>query len=123
MNTITAVGAASCLIEAGYAPTKKTGIYLLIKDDSIVYIGQSKHMLMRICQHAAYSDWFDRYLLIEFPHAKLDDAEGALIRHLQPARNRNVRGYMHCPYDAGNDAEILEFVLPLISGLYSSVTK
>ena len=62
------------------------GVYFLVKDDEIIYVGQSRTVLTRIHTHKADKD-FDSAYLLPTPGYMLDMVEGALIRHLSPRLN------------------------------------
>ena len=97
----------------------KVGVYLLIMEDEIVYVGSSTNIDSRISQHARearepqYSITpkpFERVLWYPIPGSLLDVYEGAFIRGLTPRLN------MRAPRYLGHDNEILEgFGLPALS--------
>lgn len=96
---------------AEYAPpTQRVGIYLLVSDGEIVYVGSSTDVDTRIATHyreARLADQetrkvFDRALWYPRPESVLAHYEGALIRALRPKYNaRAPRGGVH-------DAEIID---------------
>ena len=81
-------------------PVRESGVYLLILDGRIRYVGQSKFLQMRLTQHVE-SKAFNRVLWSPVPPRWLDAVEGAAIRYLQPPENAVVRGCrkgaMHAP--------------------------
>jgi hypothetical protein len=64
-------------------------VYFLVKDNKVVYIGQSIRLASRISQHWQEKD-FDRILYIPVPKEKLNVIEGALINHFKPELNSTV---------------------------------
>ena len=88
-------------LDALRGPTP-TGIYFLILDSVIVYVGQSANVPQRIAMHLALADKrFDRARWIQIAAGDLDAYEGALIRRLAPIGNFSA------PRDLGRDGEIL----------------
>lgn len=97
------------------------GVYFLLLNEELVYIGQSGDIPARIAGHLAQRDkpvtrvgWpqkgdkpnryckeFDRALWIEVPLVDLNAYEGAFIRALAPPLNFSA------PTDVGRDVEIL----------------
>jgi len=63
-----------------------SGVYFLVRDGALVYIGQSVAVGSRISNHPVkYDDAF----VLPVPRGDLDTVEGAFIRHFQPPENRN----------------------------------
>lgn len=88
--------------EIPVARTRLVGIYILVLDGDIVYVGQSRDIESRIALHRNHGTTdFDRAFWIEVPAEELDAYEGALIRGLSP------RACCSAPRDKGRDAEIL----------------
>jgi hypothetical protein len=68
-------------------PTR-CGVYVLIRGDNIVYIGQSVRVDLRVAQHRTDRRIkFDRVMMLRVPPGDLDAYEGALIRSIRPRRN------------------------------------
>ena len=63
----------------------KTGIFLLFKDDTIVYVGQAKS-LIDVHQTRGKMD-YDTYTIYEVPMEKLDHYEQRFINRYQPKYN------------------------------------
>jgi hypothetical protein len=83
------------------APTPRSGIYILVVGDEIVYVGSTRNIVSRIGSHANRHD-FDRAFWIEMPHERAHVIEGALIRALNPAWCKT------CPNPRGeSDIELL----------------
>jgi hypothetical protein len=66
------------------------GIYFLIKDDEIVYIGQSIHIPHRLKNHKRDKKPFDKVFFIECKRRELDRLERMLIRQYTPRLNRKL---------------------------------
>ena len=64
---------------------KSSGVYFLLHDDEIVYVGQSVHIYSRIAGHADKK--FNRYAYIPCPPEALDVLESLYIHLLRPALN------------------------------------
>lgn len=62
------------------------GVYFLIKDGTIVYVGQSTDICARIAQHVGVKD-FDSWAWVACPCAELNATELAYILALKPALN------------------------------------
>lgn len=63
----------------------KSGVYLLINNDEVVYVGQTKSGLKRIMQHSNKD--FNKYSFIEIPPNELDYYEDIYIMKYQPKYN------------------------------------
>lgn len=77
------------------------GVYFLIADETIVYVGQSCSVLGRIQLHELEADSdsatakvFTRATWIAIPVGLLNAYEGALIRALRPRYNRRAPAYL-----------------------------
>ncbi len=67
------------------------GIYYLLKDGVIVYIGQSKNMRKRIGSHLAQGEKdFDSYHTQKCPEEKLHHYETKAILRFRPAYNKTL---------------------------------
>ena len=64
----------------------KNGVYLLMKDNEVVYVGQTKSGLLRIMQHQNKD--FNKYSFIETNLEDLDYFEDLYIMKYQPKYNR-----------------------------------
>lgn len=69
-------------------PNKMVGVYFLIKDGAIQYIGQTRSFFVRMAPHAAEKD-FDSVILLPFDVEELDDMEAELIARYQPPLNKH----------------------------------
>lgn len=63
------------------------GIYFLIKDDSVVYVGQSVDVLARISKHRRELTDFDSFNVMACEPETLDEMEQAYIFALMPKYN------------------------------------
>jgi hypothetical protein len=64
-----------------------TGVYFLIRDRRVVYVGQSTHISARVKQHEHIG--FDSYAFIACDADALDILESLYIYYLQPEHNGN----------------------------------
>jgi Uri superfamily endonuclease len=64
------------------------GIYFLIKDGMIMYVGQAKNIVSRIIDHRKIKQ-FDRWSWIHCDFRELDHTERAYINALQPPWNKD----------------------------------
>ena len=75
----------------------KTGIYLLLNNDEVVYVGQTQNGLRRIMQH--YDKIFNKYAFIETAKDDLDYYEDLYIMQYQPKYN-NFYSYYRISIDS-----------------------
>ena len=84
------------IVESASKWKKATGIYFLIKDSKVVYVGQSVHIYSRIASH--YDKEFDSFAYIPCDQELLDKLESLYIHVLRPERNGNhSAGKKHAP--------------------------
>lgn len=76
----------------GAAEIQQCGIYFLLKEEDVVYVGQSVNAAGRILTHLKEGKDFDRVLFWPQRRSRLDDVEKRLIRLLQPPLNHAHRG-------------------------------
>lgn len=67
-----------------------SGIYFLIKDKAIVYIGQSANIHVRVSDHAKGIKDFDSFAYVECHPSQLDEWERAYINKIMPPLNKDV---------------------------------
>ena len=79
-----------------------TGIYFLVKDGKIVYVGQSTNIFARVGTHKTDKD-FDKAVYFECPSTELDDLEYELINILQPQYNKTGNPRERFPYSGFNN--------------------
>lgn len=86
------------------------GVYFLVEDDEVVYVGQSTNPAARIPDHAQHKK-FTRVYMVPVPPSALDEVEGALIRTLKPKYNFWGRGRgaqrKRSPGNANKDETVL----------------
>lgn len=77
-------------------------VYFLLRDDRVVYVGQSQFFFWRLTDHLGARDRrpFDAVAFIPVPLADLSAVESAFIRHLR------LPQVVSCA-DASRDAELL----------------
>lgn len=63
-----------------------TGIYFLIRNRKIIYIGQSTDVMRRLREHCQ-SCWFTKFRVIECDYSRLDEYEKRLIKLFKPPLN------------------------------------
>jgi len=69
-----------------------SGVYFLIKDNRVVYVGQSVNIFARIASHASHKD-FDSYAYVSCPKDQLDILESLYIHTLiPPLQGKNSKG-------------------------------
>jgi hypothetical protein len=66
------------------------GIYFLIQDDEIVYIGQSIHIPNRLHSHQKKNRQFERVFFVECKEEDLDEIERQYIRKFSPKLNHHL---------------------------------
>ena len=72
------------------------GLYFLIRDNEIVYVGQSiTNVLVRIGQHSLDKEFDSVTVLQTLPNANLNDLEASYIYHLEPQYNGNMPRNSH----------------------------
>jgi len=71
------------IVEQGAPFGDQCGVYFLVRDNRVVYVGQSIHISVRLLDHAKYRD-FDSYAFIRCPKDKLDILESLYIHALAP---------------------------------------
>lgn len=65
----------------------RTGIYFLIHDNAIVYVGQSTDVTARVIQHAR-EKMFDRWYWLPCESNRLNATERAYVRAFKPSLNK-----------------------------------
>lgn len=66
-------------------------LYFLVRDDRVVYVGQTLSLHRRIDSHRKSKKAFDRVLFCELDQSTLQQLESALICHLSPEYNAKER--------------------------------
>lgn len=85
------------LLNEDYLANKQTiekigcGVYFLLKDEEVVYVGKSKNIGLRVKGHADESTKiFDSFSYILCNEYDLSNLEGAYVSKLNPKYNRNL---------------------------------
>jgi len=76
------------------------GVYFLVKDNRVVYVGQSVHISARLADHSKTKD-FDSYAFIRCGKEKLDMLESLYIHALSPeyqGRSGHKGAHIAAPY-------------------------
>lgn len=78
-------GLAEILEQPRFRPA--CGVYFLIDDDEVVYVGQSTELHARVAQHRARWKQFDSYTYIPCESSQLAELERHYIRLFRPCLN------------------------------------
>jgi hypothetical protein len=70
-----------------------SGVYFLIANDEVIYVGQSVNVYARLSQHAC-GKYFDHYAFIRCKPDILDKLESLYIHCLRPKLNGNIDTYV-----------------------------
>lgn len=89
--------------------TCRSGVYFLMLEGEIVYVGQAVAVATRVDQHASIKQ-FDQVLFLPWPKSDLSQVEGAFIRLLKPPLNFGKNGRLFAPGVEYKDAEALAVV-------------
>jgi hypothetical protein len=74
----------------------KCGVYFLIKDESVVYVGQSINITQRVAEHTKTKD-FDTFTYVQCKRENLNQIEALYIQRLKPKYNYNSQGRLVLP--------------------------
>jgi excinuclease UvrABC nuclease subunit len=69
-------------------PIQKTGVYFLIANKKIVYVGQSHNIPGRVAEHMLSKE-FDSFAFVPAKKEELDSLERAYINKFLPVYNRD----------------------------------
>lgn len=75
------------IVEGSIPTSVVCGIYFLIRDDRIVYVGQSTNALRRVARHIDDGKIFDRFSIAPCKKEELDKLERTYITALYPEEN------------------------------------
>ena len=75
-----------------------SGIYFLVKDGIVVYVGQSSSVMSRIGQHCNGEKEFDVAFWLPYPIERLNEMERHFVEALEPKYNGGAAGVRHCNY-------------------------
>ena len=74
---------------------KKVGIYFLVENEELVYVGQSKNIHGRVATHNVQ---YDSYHYVECSEKDLDEFESAYIHIYQPVHNADCTKAKRAPW-------------------------
>lgn len=80
------------IIASSFPVPSQCGIYFLIRDGEIRYIGQTKTLLYRLSQHSRAGRQFDAFSFIPCREDQLDELEKVYVTLLMPEENRQFGG-------------------------------
>lgn len=78
------------VLEAALPYRSGTGIYFLIKDKEVIYVGQSLDVFHRMARHRRDSREFDSFAYIECEKERLDELESQYIAAFVPPLNLSL---------------------------------
>jgi hypothetical protein len=85
--------------------TRRIGVYFLVRDGCLLYVGQSVNAVGRVAEHYRRYE-FDSVLFLPWPADDLNRIEAALIRALRPPLNsKSVNGAIRTPSRDQGDNE------------------
>lgn len=87
------ISAAKPQAEHGLNYPQIWGIYFLVADGQIVYVGMSNHITRRVTQHAERGLQFDAVAWFEAPAEYLQDIEAYYIGRIRPGLNFDLPNY------------------------------
>lgn len=76
------------IVKASSPWERASGVYFLVSEGRVVYVGQSVCIHSRLHSHAGKA--FDRYAYVPCPAEMMDKLESLYIHLLRPERNANV---------------------------------
>ena len=98
------------------------GVYFLIKESDIVYVGQSVNVFSRLQQHMSEKD-FDKFTYLPLPKLYFDKVESFYIHMLRPKLNGklgNNTGRLQAPQSL---EEVINFKSDLFDMMYIQERK
>tara|TARA_R110002012_G_scaffold306394_1_gene511074 strand:- start:226 stop:921 length:696 start_codon:yes stop_codon:yes gene_type:complete len=87
---------SNSIVEKSKAFNPVPGIYFLIKDSEVVYVGQSINVYSRVNTHSQDKD-FNKIHVLPCGIEELDDLESAYIHHLHPRLNGRTARSVRAP--------------------------
>ena len=90
-------------IVAGALPYQPLcGVYFLVHESRVVYVGQSINVLLRVQDHKKSGKTFDSYAFIRCPQEYLDVVESLYMHLLRPELNHSLKqGDLAVPLQLG----------------------
>ena len=76
------------ILDIAQPVAKMCGIYFLIRDDQVIYIGKSNDVYSRVSEHRARGREFTKFSVVPCDPAHLSDIEAAYIKLFKPVGNR-----------------------------------
>lgn len=103
-------------LEGKEIPVDGVGIYHLLKEKDIVYVGQSTNLRVRICDHV-WSDEkeFDDVEFFPMPASELNDAEAADIVKHNPIYNKILSSNSLYVCEKNITEDVSKMIISLIS--------
>lgn len=77
----------AAILAKAQTPKQWAGVYFLINDDEIVYVGQAVDLARRISQHWGGDKVFNKFALVECSIAELSNVEAEYIVKFAPRYN------------------------------------
>lgn len=77
----------NAVLEAAIPTARASGVYFLIREGEVVYVGQSVDVLHRIARHRREGKRFDAFSYIECDSAEMDRLETLYIKSFVPEEN------------------------------------
>lgn len=103
-------------LEGKEIPVDGIGIYHLLRDKEVVYVGQSTNLRVRICDHV-WSDEkeFDDVEFFPMPASELNDAEASEIVKYDPIYNKILSSNSLCVCEKNITEDVSKMIVDLIS--------
>jgi hypothetical protein len=78
---------AAEILESAFPVDSLSGVYFLIRESTIYYVGQTVRVLDRLARHKRDGRKFDSFAFIPCPPEQLDELEAVYIAMLMPEGN------------------------------------
>jgi hypothetical protein len=78
---------AAEIMESAFPLDLLSGVYFLIRQSVIIYVGQTTNLLNRLAKHQRSGRRFDSFAYIPCPPEQLEELEGIYIAMLVPEEN------------------------------------
>lgn len=75
------------VLESCIPTARASGVYFLVRESEVVYVGQSVDVLHRIARHRREGRVFDAFSYIECDHGEMDRLEALYIKAFIPVGN------------------------------------
>lgn len=80
------------ILGSSLAAARLSGIYFLIEENEVIYVGKSTDAYTRVADHRARGRKFSRFTVLPCPESQLHEVESAYIAVLQPEGNTAQNG-------------------------------